>query len=303
MCLKTGLWALAVAAFFSQLCCEDTSTHPPKPISRGIYVAIGSSVKLPCGDGMTKGTEWRVNGSMLVSGPVLHLHNTSLEDQGIYTCHSPNGGHIETLHLWMGYAPSPPVVQCWSPSYPLKAVCSWTQTPDPILPTYYIATYWYPRTEQPLVHSCRRESDQDQQCILEELELYATVPHLVNITAVNALGSATRILPILIDDIMKPDPPVNVKVTLQPGRKLHVQWAPPPSWPDPVNFTLKYKVQFQWDKRKTASIMGPYESLSMVRSGLVPGRTYHIQVSAMDFMGQGQSSEWSDPVTITLPTS
>ncbi|KAK1786714.1 hypothetical protein P4O66_017099, partial [Electrophorus voltai] len=259
-----------------------------------IYVAIGSSVKLPCGDGMTKGTEWRVNGSMLVSGPVLHLHNTSLEDQGIYTCHSPNGGHIETLHVWMGYAPSPPVVQCWSPSYPLKAVCSWTQTPDPILPTYYIATYWfmfdrYPRTEQPLVHSCRRESDQDQQCILEELELYATVPHLVNITAVNGLGSATRILPILIDDIskillfslntsvmleyllttgllqvkryffpewpaVKPDPPVNVKVTLQPGRKLHVQWAPPPSWPDPVNFTLKYKVQFQWDKRKTASI-------------------------------------------------
>ncbi|XP_076829235.1 interleukin-27 subunit beta isoform X2 [Brachyhypopomus gauderio] len=288
----------------SQLCCGDAASLPPKHSTRELFVAIGSSVELSCGDGMAKDTEWRLNGSVLVSGPVLYLRNTSLEDQGIYTCHGPNGDSIETLHVWMGHAPSLPEVRCWSPSYPLKALCSWTQTPDPILPTHYIATYWYPGTgQQPLVLPCQRESDLDRQCVLEEFELHAAMPYVVNITAVNALGSATRILPILIEDIVKPDPPVEVKVTLQPGRKLLVRWSPPPTWPDPVNFTLRYKVEVQRDKHSIASIMGPYESESMVRSGLVAGRTYHIRVSAMDVLGNGQSSEWSDPVSITVPKS
>ncbi|KAK3567032.1 hypothetical protein QTP86_008973 [Hemibagrus guttatus] len=102
---------------------------------------------------------------------------------------------------------------------------------------------------------------------------------------------------------VKPDPPVNVKVVALPGKKLHVKWAPPPTWPDPVTFPLKYKVQFQWGNPSTTSIMGPYESESMVRSGVMPGRMYHIRVSVMDLLGHGQSSEWSDTVNITLPRS
>lgn len=47
--------------------------------------------------------------------------------------------------------------------------------------------------------------------------------------------------------------------------------------------------------------MGPIESESMIRSGLMPGRMYHIRVSAMDLLDQGQRSEWSDVVNITLP--
>lgn len=54
---------------------------------------------------------------------------------------------------------------------------------------------------------------------------------------------------------MKPDAPVNVKVTALPGRKLQVQWAPPPTWPDPVTFPLKYVVQFQWGNANAASVV------------------------------------------------
>lgn len=49
--------------------------------------------------------------------------------------------------------------------------------------------------------------------------------------------------------------------------------------------------------------MGPTESESMVRSGVMPGRTYRIRVSVMDLLGHGQSSDWSDTVNITLPRS
>lgn len=54
---------------------------------------------------------------------------------------------------------------------------------------------------------------------------------------------------------VKPDPPVNVKVVALPGKKLHVQWAPPPTWPDTVTFPLKYKVQFQWGNPNTTNIV------------------------------------------------
>lgn len=51
------------------------------------------------------------------------------------------------------------------------------------------------------IYSCQRQSEQDRQCVLEELELFSNVPYLVNITAVNALGSASRVLPVIFEDI------------------------------------------------------------------------------------------------------
>ncbi|GAA6077517.1 interleukin-27 subunit beta [Tachysurus ichikawai] len=290
---KYSLYYLAIFAlllhYFPQIWGQDTS----KPSD--LYKVLGSSVEVPCVDG----AEWRLNGSLVVSSPVLHLHNTSLDDQGFYTCHNSNGSTVETIQLQLGYPPSVPDVYCWSPSYPLKALCSWTLPQDPLLPTYYISTY----RQLEEIYSCKRPSTQDRQCVLEELDLLSNVPYLVNITAVNALGSASQMLPVFFEDIVKPDPPVNVNVLALPGKKLHVQWSPPPTWPDPVTFPLKYNVQFQWGNSNTVSVMGPFESESMVRSGVMPGRTYHIRVSVMDLLGHGQSSEWSDSVNITFPRS
>ncbi|KAL7876498.1 hypothetical protein AOLI_G00114610 [Acnodon oligacanthus] len=284
---------------------QETTNEPPKQRpTKDIYLGIGSSVELPCTDGVSEGLQWRRNGSLVASGPVLNIHNASLGDKGIYTCHGPNGDTIESFHLHLGYAPSPPEVQCFVPRYPLKALCSWTQTPDPLLPTHYITTYWSDSEEQlPAVHSCQKQRDQDRQCVLQGEDLNPYIAYLVNITAVNALGSATRILSVLLEEMVKPDPPVDVKATALPGKKVQVQWAPPPTWTDPVTFPLKYKVHFYWGNPNLDSTLGPYESESMVWSGLAAGRTYQIRVSAMDFLGHGLSSEWSDPVNITLPKS
>lgn len=53
------------------------------------------------------------------------------------------------------------------------------------------------------IYSCQRQSEQDRQCVLEELDLFSIVPYLVNITAVNALGSRSRVLPVILEDIGK----------------------------------------------------------------------------------------------------
>lgn len=102
------------------LSCTDTSTHinsyihtqhvgsvqaclfSSSPPSIDLFVAVGSSVKIPCSDGEVKGVEWRFNSSVLVSSPVLSIQNSSLKDQGIYTCHKPNGDLIQTVSLHLG---------------------------------------------------------------------------------------------------------------------------------------------------------------------------------------------------------
>ncbi|XP_056598723.1 interleukin-27 subunit beta [Triplophysa dalaica] len=301
MCLMYIFGALVIAATaFSQ----DMTTLTTKNNSvQDLFVAVGSFVQIPCIDGEQKGVEWKFNNSMLFSSPVLSLKNISLQDQGIYTCHRPNGDPIQRVFLHLGYSPPSPDVHCWSPSYPKRAVCSWTLNPNPTLPTHYIATYRSHSDPLSSAHQCQRWGQEERQCVLQELKIFESEPTLFNITAVNALGSATRIWPFIFEDIVKPDPPVNVTVMVMPGKKLSVQWGPPPSWPDPVNFPLKYTVKFHWGKPDTARTLGPYESNNMVLRGLVAGRTYHIQISAKDFLDNGQGSDWSSPIGATIPSN
>lgn len=299
MCLIYIFGALVITGgVFSQ----DTTTLPAKQNSvRDLFVAVGSSVQIPCIDGEKKGVEWRLNNAVLFLSSVLSINNISLQDQGIYTCHQPNGDLIQRVSLHLGYPPSPPDVYCWSPSYPKRAVCSWTLTPDPIIPTHYIATYRSYSDPFSSAHQCHKWGEQDRQCVLEDLKIFESEPTLFNITAINALGSATRIWPFVFEEIVKPDPPENVVVMVISGKKLSVQWDPPTSWPDPVNFPLKYTVKFHWGKPDTARTLGPYESNKMILSGLVAGKTYHIQVSVKDFLDSGQNSDWSSPLSATIP--
>lgn len=72
------------------------------PRSIDLFVAVGSSVQIPCIDGEEKGVEWKFNNSVLSLSPVLSIKNISLQDQGIYTCHQPNGDPIQRVFLHLG---------------------------------------------------------------------------------------------------------------------------------------------------------------------------------------------------------
>uniref|UniRef100_A0AAY4ALT7 Fibronectin type-III domain-containing protein n=1 Tax=Denticeps clupeoides TaxID=299321 RepID=A0AAY4ALT7_9TELE len=273
---------LTIAGVFGQ----DTSAQPV----RDLYVAVGSEVNIPCFGG--EELEWRVNRSALTTGPVLHLRNVSLEDTGVYTCHGLNGDISDQISLHPGYAPSPPVVHCWAPSYPQKAFCSWVQKPDTLLPTQYLKTY-----------PCISVMGSDSLCEMSKLQLFTLQPHILNITAINALGTATGFMQFILEDIVKPDPPVNLTITASSAKRATVEWTPPPSWPDTVHFPLKYTVRYYWDQQQTDHTLGPYELPRITITGLRSGRTYKIQVSAEDLLDQGSRSEWSDPVSLAVPSS
>ncbi|KAJ8274137.1 hypothetical protein COCON_G00087620 [Conger conger] len=235
---------------------------PEDPFTKELYVAVGSAVEVP-------------------------------------SVTPRDGSLLQTLFLRPGYPPSRPQVKCWSPSYPKHALCSWGEGPEPLLPTRYTATYETGLRWGHLLQPCLPVPGLRHHCQLN-IRMYHQDAHSINVTATNPLGSAYTFFSFMVEDVVKPDPPVDVTVVQDSKAKtLSVTWAPPPSWSSPAFFPLKYMVRYHTGNSKTARKLGPFLSPAMALKGLRGGETYTVQVSAQDRL-VGQSSDWSPPVSATV---
>ncbi|XP_037551381.1 interleukin-27 subunit beta [Nematolebias whitei] len=214
-----------------------------------------------------------------------------------------------------GDPPSTPKVHCWCSSYPNMTLCSWPQ-PSHSPPTHYLATYSerHPHTNTKHCHLIppgssssaltsvpSSASKQLWHCHLPNLKLLTD--YIINITAVHSAGSSSHLTSFMLEDIVKPDPPVHVQVSPHNVKHLVVQWSPPPTWTSLDIFPLKYQVLHQWENSGIPKSvkLGPFENTRVVLKGLIPGRTYQFQVCAEEMLGLGWCSDWSSPVKITLP--
>ncbi|XP_037239535.1 interleukin-27 subunit beta isoform X1 [Falco rusticolus] len=131
------------------------------------------------------------------------------------------------------------------------------------------------------------------------VQMFSLTPYVVNVTAMNPLGSASRLLPFLLENIIKPDPPEDLRVSPIPGetKKLLVEWSPPGSWPFPQYFPLKYRIRYAQEGGSVTKTIGPYEQTSYTLTGVPPRTLHHIQVAAKDFTDSGEFSAWSLPAS------
>ncbi|XP_073340292.1 interleukin-27 subunit beta [Pagrus major] len=214
-----------------------------------------------------------------------------------------------------GSRPSPPKVHCWCASYPNLTVCSWPE-PSRSPPSRYIASY-SERHRQTDIKQCQliqpgssasflipassSSSEQLWYCLLPNLKLLTD--YIINVTAVSSGGSSSYLSSFMLEEIVKPDPPVDVRVSPRNSRNLLVEWSPPPSWANLDILPLKYQILYQWEYRGTPKSvnLGPFESNKVELKGLTPGRPYTFHVCAKELLGLGQCSDWSSPVKITLP--
>ncbi|CAL8274554.1 unnamed protein product [Merluccius merluccius] len=213
-----------------------------------------------------------------------------------------------------GAAPPKPSVRCRCAGYPTQTLCLWSEPGGQATSTHYIATY-RERKERAVVKDCllvppgspssplksSSSSEKLWLCQLDDLKLYTD--YILNVTSVSPLANTTQLASFMVEDIVKPDPPVEVKVSPVGGlRKLAVEWAPPLTWSNLDIFPLKYQLRYSWSHRHGNHTMhlGPYESTRVVLGALARGRTYLIQVCAMELLGLGECSDWSSPVETML---
>ncbi|XP_077429389.1 interleukin-27 subunit beta-like isoform X1 [Vanacampus margaritifer] len=141
-------------------------------------------------------------------------------------------------------------------------------------------------------------------CHLPNLKLLTD--YIINVTTLSSTESSSSYLSsFMLEDIVKPDPPVDVKVSSFHARNMLLEWSAPPTWTHLNMVPLKYQITYKWDhKGQNKSVsLGPLESTSVELKSLSPGREYVFQVCAMDLLGLGQWSLWSSPLTVTLPTN
>ncbi|KAM9341544.1 interleukin-27 subunit beta [Symphorus nematophorus] len=214
-----------------------------------------------------------------------------------------------------GNPPATPKVHCWCPSYPNVTLCSWPE-PSETPPTHFIATY-SERHGQHIIKQCdlippgssssslipasSSSSERVWHCLLPNLK--CLTEYIINVTAVYPGGSSSHLSSFMLEDVAKPDPPVDVRVSPLGIRKLLVQWSPPPTWANLHIVPLKYHILYQWENRgipKSVNL-GPFESTKIELKWLTPGRHYRFQVCAKELLGLGECSNWSSPVKITVP--
>ncbi|NXQ42455.1 IL27B protein, partial [Catharus fuscescens] len=192
-----------------------------------------------------------------------------------------------------------PAIECWASSYPQAVNCSWALRPEPLLDTDFVATYR--SVGVPRARSGECSLTGPRSCSFGELQVFSLTPYELNVTARNALGASSGILPFLLENIVKPDPPEAVQVSPIPGepQKLLVEWSPPSSWPFPEYFPLQYRIRYSRDNDSVPTTVGPYEVTSHTLTDLEPGSLHHIQVAAKDLADSGEFSAWSPPASGT----
>ncbi|XP_060089418.1 interleukin-27 subunit beta [Heteronotia binoei] len=269
------------------------------------YAPLGLSevlLKCPAPEGVSA-VEWRVNRT---AGPIqkasvredggLALQNASRAEEAEYSCYDPATGRVlRRVYLKLGYPPEKPSIQCFSTSYASPIHCTWKLERDTHLDTFFITTYRHDMDGEE--RECVQAHSADKTCSIADVQLFSIVPYVLNVTAVNPLGANTSLFPFLLRQIVKPDPPEDLKVSAIPGVswKLRLDWKPPSSWLFLEYFPLKYVVRYSRDRTNSSKMTRPSEQTSFVLTGIHPGAVYHVQVAAKDYLDHGKRSAWSPP--------
>ncbi|XP_061414488.1 interleukin-11 receptor subunit alpha-like isoform X2 [Lethenteron reissneri] len=201
-----------------------------------------------------------------------------------------------------GYPPSKPTVTCRSFDYPERFECEWQSSShgnNNVLNTSYSASYRNPLTESWL--PCVPVAD--NACQGRDVTLFSEQPHELTVTATNPFGSVEVHHAFLLEDIVQPDPPINVQARWRDVESVLVSWEQPTSWNPHPAFPLTYRLRYRtlgaqgWSKvlvdgeGATSFVLEPPP-----RAGAA--RALEVRVSAREALGTGTWSRWSLPARV-----
>ncbi|KAM8924909.1 interleukin-27 subunit beta isoform 1-T1 [Lycaon pictus] len=220
-------------------------------------------------------------------------------------------GLLLVLALWVGCSPcrgreavpTQPRVRCRASRYPVAVDCFWTLPPAPrsATPTSFIATYRLGVAAHGESLPCLQQTPEATSCTIPDVHMFSMVPYVLNVTAVRPWGSSSSFVPFVPEQLIKPDPPEGVRLSVLPGQRLWVQWEPPRSWPFPELFSLKYWIRYKHHGSPRFRQVGPIETTSFTFRAVRPQARYCIQVAAQDLTDYGESSDWSLPAAPSTP--
>nr|XP_028603880.1 interleukin-11 receptor subunit alpha isoform X1 [Podarcis muralis] len=319
-------WPSAFRGAVSQSFCDLAAAARPwgtaeaaeaAPGLEGVtYAQLGKEVILTCaGASPGSSVEWRWNGgpvlpedSAVQAGQLL-LSHPQLSSEGVYSCHDTSGVLLSSTVLRLGRLPGKPSILCTAPNYE-DLSCFWASTVETFLPTRYITSYRSgsldvaskKQRSAPIVEGpCIQDPAHPFSCTIHQSMFWSG--YWINVTEVNPLGSNFHLLNVIMQGIIKPDPPEHLRVEPVPSvpNRLQVSWEYPSSWTKEFHFLLKFRLRYR-PVTSTSWAMVETANVSEVITDAFLGLLHVVQVSAKDFLDAGSWSEWT-PEAWAMPAT
>uniref|UniRef100_A0A8C2AT80 Interleukin 6 receptor n=1 Tax=Cyprinus carpio TaxID=7962 RepID=A0A8C2AT80_CYPCA len=252
--------------------------------------------------GIKKRTRWTLNGRQVHAGVerggILRRPHLSLADAGNYSCYRGER-LISTVRISVGVPPESPTVYCYRKFHTSKVRCDWTSknpvTPRPLCYLLLIRGLFGNATQIPCSFSrsrcwCAFHVEEGDRAL-----------HAAKLCVSNTAGSAmSPYLRFKLHDIIKPDPPTDVKVRAVEGQKhmLKVSWSYPSSWKHgfyALHFQLRYRPQLKEQYQSVLIDDRMDKEVSWTIYDALPHIQYEVQLRAKDEF-DGLWSDWTDTV-------
>ncbi|KTG42027.1 hypothetical protein cypCar_00020309 [Cyprinus carpio] len=239
--------------------------------------------------GIKKRTRWTLNGRQVHAGVerggILRRPHLSLADAGNYSCYRGER-LISTVRISVGVPPESPTVYCYRKFHTSKVRCDWTSknpvTPRPLCYLLLIRGLFGNATQIPCSFSrsrcwCAFHVEEGDRAL-----------HAAKMCVSNTAGSAmSPYLRFKLHDIIKPDPPTDVKVRAVEGQKhmLKVSWSYPSSWKHgfyALHFQLRYRPQLKEQYQSVLIDDRMDKEVSWTIYDALPHIQYEVQLRAKD---------------------
>ncbi|KAF4088515.1 hypothetical protein AMELA_G00082960 [Ameiurus melas] len=242
---------------------------------------------------------WTWNGQLMrervENGGALRLPALRLTDSGNYSCYR-RGRLVSSVKISVGIPPEKPTLSCYKKSHISKIQCEWIST-QPIIPQPQCYMFLRKGLEK-ISHVNCSYSDACSCCqctlpsMINDRNVY-TVQLCVTNTAGNATSSTYSYVP---QNIIKPDPPVEVKVKPVKGEPhmLNVSWSSPTTWMWDLFYTLQFQLRYRPLHAKQYQQV-VVESRDWLILDALPHTDHEIQIRAKDEY-EGHWSDWTSPV-------
>ncbi|XP_078055412.1 interleukin-12 subunit beta-like [Mustelus asterias] len=243
---------------------------------------------------------WKKDGEGLLASRELTLEDVDQPNAGNYTCWH-NGTTVTHTYLVISEKDQSPIfsntIQCRARTFDGIIICSWQTRGAAIFK----------------VKHCRRNLE--NECSLMEYS-NSGIDHHYNFTMKNYSPYEEEYHPIMfiveaissvsyqklqttfyMEDIIKPDPPQNITVTLN-RKTMNISWQYPCNWIEPHSyFPLHFEIEYK-PKRNSArsDIIKVVEEEGLSKQITVRGskKLYLIHIKAKDRFLNSPWSEWSD---------
>ncbi|GCC38024.1 hypothetical protein chiPu_0016535 [Chiloscyllium punctatum] len=241
---------------------------------------------------------WKLNGIALQSGRQHTLRNVDQPDAGNYTCWQ-SGIMVNHTYLVVSEKDRSPIfssaIHCRARTFDGNITCSWQ--------TRGAATFklkYYRRIPDSSNHVMDYSNSGTNHSYTFSVKNYSPYveeynPIIFVVEAINSVAYQKQQVVLHMENIIIPDPPQNITVTLEARKILNVSWLYPCTWIEPYSyFPLQFQMEYKSKKRGRTVTGVLIDGLSKVINLHSRTKNCRVRIKAKDMFLNSPWSEWSE---------